>query len=84
MEAIPTIEISSWRQYLSRIKSFQHCAFRGVTSAVIPLRAAIQRYFADFKIDPKVWQSQEKPIIRIFKRKVGNYLDKYTGWERRL
>ena len=70
--------LRSWEAFLKRItsKPYTHWAFRGERDERWPLYSSISRYFQHFGVHPKAWSKQEARILRIFKRKAHQFLDK--------
>jgi hypothetical protein len=73
--------LESWDQFLKVITGsrYSNWAFRGERDERWPLYSAISRYFQNFGIDPRAWPSQEKRIIRIFKRKAHQFVAQPPG-----
>jgi hypothetical protein len=70
--------LASWEEFLKVITSrpYRHWAFRGERDAQWPLYSSLSRYLQNFGVHPKAWAKQEDRILRIFKRKAHQFLDK--------
>jgi hypothetical protein len=70
--------LESWEAFLKVITSlpYTHWAFRGERDERWPLYSSLSRYFQNFGVNPKAWANQEARILRIFKRKAHQFLDK--------
>jgi hypothetical protein len=70
--------LDSWDAFLSVItkEPYSHWAFRGEDDERWPLYSSLSRYLKNFQVDPKAWPEQEARILRIFKRKAHQFLDK--------
>ena len=68
--------LRSWDDFLKIISGppYSNWAFRGHRREAWPLASAISRYFSAFKIDRRAWPQQEGRILRVFKRKAGQFL----------
>ena len=73
--------LDTWEAFLKLITSapYTHWAFRGERDERWPLHSSLARYFQNFGVDPKAWARQEARILRIFKRKAHQFLDKPPG-----
>jgi hypothetical protein len=74
----PVFRIESWEAFLERITRppYSHWAFRGERDERWPLYSSLSRYLQSFDVTPKAWPEQEARILRIFKRKAHQFLDK--------
>jgi hypothetical protein len=72
------IRLNSWDEFLGMITRppYSNWAFRGERHANWPLDTALARYFRDFHIHRDSWAEQEGRILRIFKRKAHQYLNR--------
>src|ERR1051325_817142 len=70
--------LATWDAFLKLITStpYSHWAFRGECDERWPLYSSISRYLQNFGVAPEAWPEQEGRIIRIFKRKAHQFLDK--------
>ena len=77
------IRVESWEAFLGHITKppYSNWAFRGERDERWPLYSSLSRYLQNFRIAPKVWPEQEGRIIRIFKRKAHQFLDKPPALE---
>ena len=73
-----TFRLSTWEAFLGLVTTppFSNWAFRGEKDERFPLYSSLSRYFQNFRIAPKAWPDQEARILRIFKRKAHQFLDK--------
>src|ERR1035437_9848006 len=82
MPTNPTIykqyRLESWDDFLKIITGspYSNWAFRGHRKEDWPLASALSRYFRNFHIDRRAWPQQEGRILRIFKRKAHQFLEK--------
>jgi hypothetical protein len=77
MNAIRTIEITHWRQFLDHVEPtgpFATWAFRGETNAKWELRTSLARYLTAYGVKPEFWPYQEARMVRVFKRKARLFL----------
>src|SRR5690348_13068300 len=70
--------LSSWDQFLNLVTSppYSHWAFRGERDERWPLYSSISRYLQNFGVASAAWPAQEERILRIFKRKGHQFLEK--------
>lgn len=70
--------VESWEEFLGYITRapYSNWAFRGERDARWPLYSSLSRYLMNFHVAPKAWPEQERRIIRIFKRKAHQFLDR--------
>jgi hypothetical protein len=70
--------LKSWEAFLNLITKppYSHWAFRGERDERWPLYSSLSRYLHNFGVSPKAWTEQEGRILRIFKRKAHQFLDK--------
>jgi hypothetical protein len=70
--------LKSWEEFLRLVTQppFSNWAFRGERDERWPLYSSLSRYFRNFGVSPKAWPAQERRILRIFKRKAHQFLDK--------
>jgi hypothetical protein len=70
--------LESWDQFLNLVTNppYSHWAFRGEHDGRWPLYSSLSRYLRAFRVDPRAWPEQESRIVRIFKRKAHQFLDK--------
>src|SRR5579872_5655070 len=70
--------LESWEAFLKVITSppYTHWAFRGERDERWPLYSSLSRYFQNFGVSSKAWAKQESRILRIFKRKAHQFLEK--------
>lgn len=72
------IRVVSWEAFLQHITKppYSNWAFRGERDAKWPLYSSLSRYLQNFGVAQAAWPDQEARIIRIFKRKAHQYLNK--------
>lgn len=70
--------IESWDQFLKLMTSppYSNWAFRGERDERWPLYSSISRYLRNFRVDPRAWPEQENRILRVFKRKAHQFIEK--------
>src|SRR5437764_2087600 len=70
--------LESWETFLKVITSapYTHWAFRGERDERWPLYSSLSRYFQNFGVAKDAWADQEARILRIFKRKAHQFLQK--------
>src|SRR5476649_902035 len=70
--------LDSWEAFLGHVihPPFSNWAFRGERDERWPLYSSLSRYLQNAKVDPRAWPEQEGRILRIFKRKAHQFLDK--------
>ena len=72
------IRVESWEAFLGYITRppYSNWAFRGERDERWPLYSSLSRHLQGFRISREAWPEQERRIIRIFKRKAHQFLDK--------
>src|SRR5438270_10488115 len=72
------IRVESWEAFLEHITQppYSNWAFRGERDERWPLYSSISRYLQNFSVARAAWPEQEARILRIFKRKAHQFLDK--------
>src|SRR5437763_11891462 len=72
------VRVESWDAFLKAITSppYAHWAFRGERDERWPLYSSLSRYLQNFHVAPAAWAEQESRILRIFKRKAHQFLEK--------
>ena len=70
--------LDSWESFLNLVTNppYSHWAFRGERDERWPLYSSLSRYLQNFGVAPAAWPEQEARILRIFKRKAHQFLDK--------
>ena len=70
--------LESWEEFLRLVTSppYSHWAFRGERDERWPLYSSLSRYLQNFHVSPEAWPEQEARILRIFKRKAHQFLEK--------
>jgi hypothetical protein len=68
----------SWEAFLALVTKppFSNWAFRGERDERWPLYSSLSRYLKNFGVSREAWPEQESRILRIFKRKAHQFLDK--------
>src|SRR5512137_2230548 len=68
----------TWEAFLDLITRppYSTWAFRGERDERWPLYSSLSRYFQNFGVKREAWREQESRILRIFKRKAHQFLDK--------
>jgi hypothetical protein len=74
--------LSSWDDFLRIVTDspYTNWAFRGQRDDA-PLYSSLSRYFRNFRIDPRAWPEQEERILRIFKRKAHQFMERPPEFE---
>jgi hypothetical protein len=72
------IRVESWEEFLGYITRppYSNWAFRGERDERWPLYSSLSRYLMNFGIAQDAWAEQERRILRIFKRKAHQFLEK--------
>jgi len=60
---------------------YSNWAFRGERDERWPLYSSLSRYLQNFGVASAAWPQQEARILRIFKRKAHQFLDKPPAWD---
>jgi len=70
--------LSSWDQFLNLVTlpPYSHWAFRGERDERWPLYSSLSRYLRAFGVHARAWPEQESRILRIFKRKAHQFIEK--------
>ena len=70
--------LESWEAFLNLViqPPYSNWAFRGERDERWPLYSSLSRYLQNFGVAPKAWPEQERRILRIFKRKAHQFLEK--------
>jgi hypothetical protein len=70
--------LDTWEAFLGHVihPPYSNWAFRGERDERWPLYSSLSRYLRNAKVDPLAWPEQEGRILRIFKRKAHQFLDK--------
>src|SRR5579872_3353204 len=72
------LRLDSWDHFLKLVTHLPYStwAFRGERDERWPLYSSLSRYLRAFAVDPRAWPEQEARILRIFKRKAHQFLEK--------
>ncbi len=70
--------METWADFLGIITQapYSNWAFRGERDERWPLQSSLSRYLKNFAVAREAWPEQEDRILRIFKRKAHQFLDK--------
>ncbi len=70
--------LESWEAFLQLVTKppYSNWAFRGERDERWPLYSSLSRYLQNFSVAREAWPAQEARILRIFKRKAHQFLDK--------
>jgi|SRR5271157_2293492 len=70
--------LESWEAFLQLVTKppYSNWAFRGERDERWPLYSSLSRYLQNFGVARQAWPAQESRILRIFKRKAHQFLDK--------
>jgi hypothetical protein len=76
--AYRVFRLKSWDDFLKLIVNppYSQWAFRGERDERWPLYSSLSRYMQAFGVSPAAWTKQEARILRVFKRKAHQFLDK--------
>ena len=81
--AYPVFRLETWEAFLELVSHppYSHWAFRGERDERWPLFSSLSRYLQNSGVAPAAWSEQEARILRIFKRKAHQFLDKPPDWD---
>jgi len=70
--------LKSWEAFLDLVTKppYSHWAFRGERDERWPLYSSLSRYLQNFAVARDAWPQQEARILRIFRRKAHQFIDK--------
>src|SRR5438270_7985957 len=76
--SFPVFRLESWEAFLKLVihPPYSNWAFRGERDERWPLYSSLSRYLQNAGVDPRAWPDQEGRILRIFKRKAHQFLEK--------
>ena len=79
----PVFRLETWEAFLELVTHppYSHWAFRGECDERWPLYSSLSRYLQNSGVAPEAWSQQEARILRIFKRKAHQFLDKPPDWD---
>jgi hypothetical protein len=77
-EPYRVFRLESWEAFLALVTKppYSNWAFRGERDERWPLYSSLSRYLRNFGVSREAWPEQEGRILRIFKRKAHQFLDK--------
>ena len=75
--------LETWDAFLQLVTQppYSNWAFRGERDERWPLYSSLSRYLQNFAVARPAWADQEARILRIFKRKAHQFLDKPPAWD---
>ncbi len=75
--------MESWEAFLALITKppYSNWACRGERDERWPLYSSLSRYLMNFGVAARAWPDQEARILRIFKRKAHQFLEKPPDWD---
>ena len=79
----PVFRLTSWEKFLKLVirPPYSNWAFRGEKDARWPLYSSLSRYLQNFGVARDAWPEQEGRILRIFKRKAHQFLERPPDWD---
>jgi hypothetical protein len=79
----PVFRLASWEAFLKLVvhAPYSNWAFRGERDERWPLYSSLSRYLQNFGVARAAWPEQEGRILRIFKRKAHQFLDRPPDWD---
>jgi hypothetical protein len=75
--------LTSWDAFLKLVihPPYSNWAFRGERDERWPLYSSLSRYLQNFGVHKKAWPDQEARVLRIFKRKAHQFLERPPEWD---
>lgn len=75
--------LSSWDAFLKLVINppFSNWAFRGERDERWPLYSSLSRYLQSFGVHKEAWGEQEARVLRIFKRKAHQFVERPPDWD---
>ena len=75
--------LTSWDAFLKLVINppYSNWAFRGERDERWPLYSSLSRYLQNFAVHGEAWPQQEERILRIFKRKAHQFIDRPPDWD---
>ena len=75
--------LTSWDAFLELVINppYSNWAFRGERDERWPLYSSLSRYLQNFGVHKDAWPEQEERILRIFKRKAHQFLERPPEWD---
>jgi hypothetical protein len=83
MATYPVFRLESWQDFLEHVihTPYSNWAFRGERDSSWPLYSSISRYLMHNAVARDAWSEQEARILRIFKRKAHQFLERPPEWD---
>src|SRR6516225_3716838 len=83
MTTYAEFHLGSWEEFLKLVihPPYSNWAFRGEKDARWPLYSSLSRYLQNFGVARGAWPEQEGRILRIFKRKAHQFLERPPDWD---
>ena len=83
MATFPVFRLESWQDFLERVihTPYSNWAFRGERDSSWPLYSSLSRYLMHHGVARDAWSEQEARILRIFKRKAHQFLERPPDWD---
>src|ERR1051326_2752338 len=83
MSTYAVFHLSSWQEFLEHVihPPYSNWAFRGERDGSWPLYSALSRYLNYHAVACDAWPEQEGRILRIFKRKAHQFLERPPDWD---
>ena len=82
MPTFPIFRLTSWEEFLQLVihPPYSNWAFRGEHGSW-SLHSSLSRYLQNFDVAREAWPEQEARILRIFKRKAHQFLERPPAWD---
>jgi hypothetical protein len=82
LRSFRVFRLASWDAFLKLVihPPYSNWAFRGERDERWPLYSSLSRYLMNFGVHRDAWPEQEERILRIFKRKAHQFLDRPPEW----
>ena len=83
MATYPIFRLESWPDFLEHVihTPYSNWAFRGERDSTWPLYSSLSRYLMHHGVARDAWPEQEARILRIFKRKAHQFLERPPEWD---
>ena len=81
--SFPIFRLESWEAFLKLVihPPYSNWAFRGERDERWPLYSSLSRYLQNFGVARAAWPEQEGRILRVFKRKAHQFLERPPDWD---